>query len=346
MIKVGICGFFGEGPEFSGGQPVRTKMIIQMLTREFGDSEVVTVNTYKWKNNPLRLLFRCYHLNNKCKNILLITTYNGIEHFSKVFLVMNKFFKRKLHFVVIGSYLVEKLKEDNKLKNRLKKFDYIYVQSKIMVNRLNDLGLMNVKLLHNFRQNEIVDEKDFVFFQEKPFKLATFSRISKEKGIEEAIEAVSQVNKYFNKEICVLDIYGIPDSNYLETFNEIKERFSSYIRYKGIVDSQKSVNVLKDYFLVLFPTYYQGEGFAGTILDSLCAGVPILATDWNYNSEFVDDYKTGILFRTRDTDDLIAKLKWCIENPDNINEMKQNCISKAKKYKPEIVIKKLTENLS
>ena len=72
------------------------------------------------------------------------------------------------------------------------------------------------------------------------------------------------------------------DSVQTEWFNELKSTFPSYIKYGGLVPFDKSVEVLKNYFALLFPTYYEGEGFAGTLLDAMAAGVPVVASDWRY----------------------------------------------------------------
>jgi glycosyltransferase involved in cell wall biosynthesis len=47
--------------------------------------------------------------------------------------------------------------------------------------------------------------------------------------------------------------------------------------------------VLRDYFALLFPIYYIGEGFAGTAIDAFSAGVPVIASDWKYNSEVIKE---------------------------------------------------------
>jgi len=46
-----------------------------------------------------------------------------------------------------------------------------------------------------------------------PYKLCTFSRVLKEKGIEDAINAVIKVNTDCGREVCTLDIYGQIDEN-------------------------------------------------------------------------------------------------------------------------------------
>lgn len=110
-----------------------------------------------------------------------------------------------------------------------------------------------------------------------------------EKGIGDAIIAKRHVNELLGKKVFLLDIYGPIVKEYEETFSRLNEMFPEHINYCGVVSSGMPADVFKQYFLLLFPTYYQGEGFAGTILDAYAAGVPIVASDWHYNSEIVND---------------------------------------------------------
>ena len=97
----------------------------------------------------------------------------------------------------------------------------------------------------------------------------------REKGIEDAVNAVVSVNTDLGVQAFSLDIYGQVDGAQIEWFESLQKKFPSYIRYGGLVPYDKSVDVLKDYFALLFPTYYEGEGFAGTLIDAYSAGVPV-----------------------------------------------------------------------
>lgn len=128
----------------------------------------------------------------------------------------------------------------------------------------------------------------------KPLPLCTFSRVMKEKEIEDVVNAVKTVNEHFGRTVYTLDIYGQVDSAQTEWFNELKSIFPSYIKSGEPVPFDKSVEVLKNCFALLFPTYYEGEGFAGTLLDAVAAGVPVIASDWRYNPEIVNEMDTCI----------------------------------------------------
>ena len=173
-----------------------------------------------------------------------------------------------------------------------------------------------------------------------PYPLCTFSRVMKEKGIEDAVNAVKRVNEQCGRTVYTLDIYGQVDPSQTEWFEKLKNQFPSYVRYGGLVPFDQSVETLKNYYALLFPTYYEGEGFAGTLLDAMAAGVPVIASDWKYNREIVNE-KNGVLFETQNVHDLTEKMM----SMQNIDSLKRNCLQEAKKYSSEAAIKAIMDRL-
>lgn len=176
-------------------------------------------------------------------------------------------------------------------------------------------------------------------------KLCTFSRVMREKGIADAVHAVITVNHNLGYQAFSLDIYGQVDGAQAEWFEQLQKEFPAYIRYGGLVPFDKSVDVLKDYFALLFPTYYEGEGFAGTLIDAFSAGVPVIASDWKYNAELVSE-KVGILYPAGDQIALADVLKSVAVNPDILLNKKQVCLNEADKYRPDQVIQILLTRMT
>ena len=168
----------------------------------------------------------------------------------------------------------------------------------------------------------------------------------KEKGIGDAITAVCSVNNILGFNAFRLDIYGKVDGNQVEWFDSLIRNVPGYINYKGLVPYDETTKIKKNYFALLFPTHYDGEGFAGTLIDALAAGVPVIASDWKYNSELVVDKVTGIIFETRNTDDLIKKLLWVYEHQIVWNDMKKQCLHRAFDYIPKKALVPLLTNFS
>ncbi len=345
MYKVGICGHFGNNQNLLNGQTIKTKILTEELEKHFGKDAIKTIDTYDWKRNPLLLLYKCYLLMKRCENIIIMPASKGIKVFIPLFSKMNRIFHRKLHYVVIGGWLPKLLRNNPKLVTGLKDFTGIYVETHSMIDVLNKSGLNNVHYLPNFKRLNNLDERELVYSYKEPYKLCTFSRVMKEKGIEDAINVVKTINNSLKKIVFTLDIYGQIDKNYKEQFEKIIEVSPSYISYKGIVNYSKSVEVIKNYFALVFPTYYVGEGFAGTILDAFAAGVPVIASDWKYNKEIIHDKLDGLIFDINNIEMLKMILLEVYKKPNVILEMKMNCLKRAKEYKPENAIKNLIEYL-
>ena len=53
--------------------------------------------------------------------------------------------------------------------------------------------------------------------------------------------------------------------------------------------------ILNSYDMMIFPTYYAGEGVAGVIVDAFIAGLPVIASDLGSCREVISDKETGYL---------------------------------------------------
>ena len=83
--------------------------------------------------------------------------------------------------------------------------------------------------------------------------------------------------------------------------------------------------------MMLFPTYWYGEGFPGIVIDAYIAGVPLIASDWNMNTEVITE-KTGVIIPPKDEEALCIAMKNCILGRYDLSAMKRNCLNEAKKY--------------
>ena len=75
------------------------------------------------------------------------------------------------------------------------------------------------------------------------------------------------------------------------------------------------------------------------------AGVPVIASDWHYNAELVENGLTGLICNVRDADDLAKKILFAIEHKKEWLQYKENCIEKANEFIPSNVIKTLFSRL-
>ena len=344
-VKVSVLGHFGEGKNLLNGQTVKTKTVTEELQNQFGQDQVLKIDTHGGWKVLLKAPFQAVRALRKSENVLMFPAHNGLRVYAPLLSFFRGFFKnRKIHYVVIGGWLPQFLLKRKGLVKALKKFDGIYVETNAMKSVLEAQGLTNVFVMPNCKRLAILSEEELVYPTGLPYRLCTFSRVMREKGIEDAVNAVRSVNESIGFPAFSLDIYGQVDSSQTEWFVKLQKTFPSFVRYGGAIPFERSADVLKQYFALLFPTYYEGEGFAGTLIDAYSAGVPVIASDWKYNSEFVNG-NVGYVYPTGDQAALVALLKEAAENPTVLLGMKRLCLAEAEKYRIDKAMKTLIDNL-
>lgn len=345
MKKIAIIGHFGIGGNYLDGQTIKTKIITKELISQFGNDQVVSIDTHGGKKVLPKLFFRAISALHKTKNVVMLPAHNGIKFFTPILTVFNKIFKRKLFYIVIGGWLPEYLKDKKGLEKRLKKFDGIFVETNTMKTALVNMGFQNIFVMPNCKDLKILSKEEMEYPSGEPYKLCTFSRVCKEKGIEDAVNAVKAVNEQIGRTVYLLDIYGQVDKNQTEWFEYLKATFPEYITYRGMVEYDKSVDVLKDYFALLFPTHYYTEGIPGTIIDAYAAGVPVVCTRWENFFDIIKDSVTGIGYDFDDKEGLKQVLEKTNNEPKILNLMKEDCIKLAQMFIPSNAIKIFLEQI-
>lgn len=343
MEKFGIVGHFGQGQNLTDGQTIKTKILNDELNHLL-NLKVRQVDTHHWKKRPLRLLRDCVKLIKSCENVIMMPAQNGVKVFIPLFVILNLIFRRKLHYVVIGGWLADLLKKNKKLVPFIRRVTSIHVETDSMIRGLKEAGIHKTYYMPNFKNLKKLELQELVYDHNIPLKLCTFSRVMEEKGIEDAIEAVTNINTNKGRVIYTLDIYGAIDPTYKERFESILKKSKDFIQYRGVIAYDQSVDVIKHYFLLLFPTYYYGEGFAGTLLDAFAAGVPVLATNWKHNGEIIKDGQNGFLY-DRNDGGLQRLLEDIQTSPDTVLNMKKTCLTEYERFKPRDVVEKFLSEI-
>lgn len=345
MFNIGISGHFCFKKELFNGQTIKTKMLATALEKEFGQKSIIKIDTHGGLVFLPKIIVNLFKAFYHCNAVIMLPAHNGIKIFTPLFVFLSKALKRKIHYVVIGGWLPETTKQKKWLSFFLKKFNGIYVETSSMKTTLEEQGFKNIFIMPNFKNLQILQEKDLVYTTKEPFAFCTFSRVMKEKGIEDAIEAINKINDNAGYILATLDIYGKIDDNYKIRFEQLQKTFPKYIQYKGIIYPTESVNVLKNYFALLFPTHYSTEGIPGTIIDSYSAGVPVITALWNNFKDIFIEEVTGFGFEQRNKEKFFNCIKQAIEKYEQFNLMKMSCLKEAQKYKPQNVINILLNNL-
>ena len=339
IMKICIIGAFDFVGLDTGGQPVKSRELFNLIKNKFGDNQVDYLETYRWRKRLFYFVPRLFQSICCSDTFIMLPAQNGVTVFSKILYLLKKS-KRKcnIFYSVIGGWLPEKISESPRLKKYLQVFDGIWVETSLMKRSLDSMGFCNVTIIPNFKKLTLLRFIDLPNVLSQPLRLCTFSRVMEEKGIEDAINAVNTINSRYGKTIFTLDIYGYIADNYLDTFYRLMSTFPEYIKYKGVVMPNDSVSVLQNYFCLLFPTRFYTEGLPGTIIDAYASGLPIITALWkNYEDIFIESV-TGWGYEFGNVQALIELLEKAASNPVEFSRMRKNCLLEAERFRPESVI--------
>ena len=344
--RVSVLGHFGEGETLLNGQTVKTKIVTEELQNQLGQAQTLKFDTHGGWKTLLKAPFQVIKALKSSDNVIIFPAQNGLRVYAPLLSYLKKFYKgRKIHYVVIGGWLTKFTSKLKYLAKALKGFDGIYVETNTMKTALEAQGFKNIYLMPNCKALKVLSKAQLTYPSSAPYKLCTFSRVMKEKGIETAVNAVKSVNEQLGFTAYSLDIYGQIDSAQTEWFENLKNSFPDYINYCGCVDADKSVEILQNYFALLFPTHFFTEGIPGTIIDAYAAGIPVISAKWESYSDVVDDGVTGIGYDFENEEQLKEILITAAQNPETLLDLKENCIKKAKDYIPNKAVEILIKNL-
>lgn len=347
MKKAAVIGHFGNGLQSLDGQTIKTKIVTEELCRVYGEENILRLDTHGGIKALLKAVPYMLHSLKSAKNVMILPAQNGLKMFGRLLPLFRKFYPgRKLHYIVIGGWLPRMLESNKGLAGALKRFDHIYAETQTVKRALEEKGFDNVSVMPNCKELTPLSPEALVYPEGAPYRLCTFSRVMEEKGIADAVQAVAAANAYLGETRYTLDIYGQVDSAQTQWFEALKKDFPDCVRYGGTVPFDRSVEVLKGYFALLFPTRFFTEGIPGTIIDAYAAGIPVISARWQSYYDIVDENITGLGYEICKTQELTQRLVDIQGDIDSFLALKKNCLEKSKCFLPGQAIRVILEALA
>jgi len=185
-------------------------------------------------------------------------------------------------------------------KNPLKNFIYRNASlcigaSRAIKDYFEEIGCKRVELIPNG-----IDLKRFEGLERKPhqgFVVMTVARLEKVKGIEYLIKAV----KNFQFPISNFQLLVIGDGSERKNLEKLVKELSleEKVKFFGQIPPEGIPEYLTRADCFVLPSLREGFGIA--ILESLAAGVPIIATKVGGILDIIEDGRTGLLVEPKDS---------------------------------------------
>lgn len=315
------------------GALIKNQHLVNFFNKKFNN--VKYIDTVNFNANPFVILNIIYNVViRKNDNIVMGTSSKSTYHIVSFF----QFFKikRNLFYFVVGGDFLSFVRSSDKVKKYLDNFIKIIVEGQQLKKELNNLSVDNCETIPNLRNFSYIPK---LKHKTNKIRFVFFSRICAEKGVDLIIKSAIKINELGYSKNFSVDFYGNIDDDYKELFFEQISEIKN-IQFRGVLDLNKIRNydTLAGFDILLFPTYFNGEGFPGVLIDAFIAGLPVIASDWSLNAEVVQNGYTGLLIKPKSSDELAKAMLSFMDGDINVNKMSVNCQKSCLNYKIDNVL--------
>lgn len=315
------------------GEVKKNQLLVNRLN-EFDELDVKTVDTINCIGRlsyglTLLSILKKSHFG---KRKIILSTYDGsacvILH-----LLRKVGINKNIIYWVIGGGIGEKIKTGKYPLTLFKHLDQIIVEDRDIETLMRQCGLKQVLTIPNFKPIPSIEREGGLPSSKNKFLF--LSRITPLKGCDIIISAAKQLKRKGLD--FTIDFYGPIENDY--PFEEYIENVPC-LSYKGFLslETPADFKFISQYDALLFPTYYPNEGFPGVMIDGFIAGLPIITTNWKYNSHIVENGKTGWLLPIQDSESLAKLMEEIVVGKYDLKYMSDNCVNRAKNFDTQTVL--------
>ena len=176
----------------------------------------------------------------------------------------------------------------------LSKFDELIAMHQGMADQLIALPAKKVSILPSNISEDALEPYRRKKPNTGPLKIVVLGKLSKLKGIEDAIMAVSYLTKMQASQVHLTILGDGPERANLEALVH-QEGLERHVQFLGHIFAPYEILAAADVFLL--PSY--SEGVPRSALEALFLGIPCILRDLDGNRYLVDNVNTGHLFLNR-----------------------------------------------
>ena len=268
---------------------------IHIASNRFGGPLAPLLNTlYVFQKYCLYLFF--------CDTVMFNVTRNGIFRMYPLLAPIAKLFHKKIVLRIFGGNLSTLFDQESAFGK--KQVEKTMQYTDLILAETNE----NLAFLRKF----VHDEKKLQWFpnvripstfhQDGKYRkrYVFISRIIEEKGVDIILRALEKLGPEYS-----VDFYGPLNS---------KQYTPSYFtdhgaRYMGCVAPENVRETLSRYDVLLLPTFFNGEGYPGIIIEAMSIGMPVIATTWRGIPEIIQNQREGILIPPRNIESLYLAMR-------------------------------------
>lgn len=289
-----------------GGATISFGQLVDFLGKHGVLKGVVNTQTYheglqKIWNIPY-ILFRLLVELPGASLVMLNTSRGGTRFLAPVVFVLAKLFQKPFVFRPFGGDIKDYTATYNKwqqwiFRHTILFADLLLLQTRELMAYYADSG---VRTMHFPTSRKSPPEE--LLKMDRPFqkRFVFLGHIKASKGIEVILEAAQKLSGDY-----IIDLYGpITEEKYFDRF------VGSQVKYKGVLPHQDILKTLARYDVLILPTFYEGEGYPGVIIEAFSLGLPVITTHWKAIPELVEDSVNGLLIPPQSAEALFGAMMY------------------------------------
>ena len=315
-----------------GGPAIKNRILVDHLQKT---TSLKIWNTYD-KSIEARLGAITSILLSKQKFIIIAVSRKGRNLLYPFMLFKHKMSGTHFSCVVIGGQAVDSFKNKSSIQ-ALHQADWVTVETEGLKEQMEKaFNLQNVHWMPNYKELETnVPQVKREEFYRPVLRLIFLSSMRNPKGVKTLLNAFKKCRE--QGENIELDYYGpLKDDFDRSILTDIENTEGA--RYCGVVENNQVLIVMSQYQVFVFPTEYSHEGCPAVLVEAQSVGLPVIASDINYNGEIIKNGLNGFIFPHGDVDKLVEQISYCYEHRDEIEKISRINIEGAKQYDADVVI--------
>ena len=138
-------------------------------------------------------------------------------------------------------------------------------------------------------------------------------RLSPEKGLDTLLDAWKQLDRTWQLKI----VGDGPMSDEIKVFCAAHPE----VEWMGAKPRAETAKIMAAARVLIFPSRWY-ETFGRVAIESFAAGTPVIASRLGAMAEVCDEMRTGLLFEPGNAAELSEKLRWILDHPEHVAEMR------------------------
>lgn len=221
----------------------------------------------------------------------------------------------------------------------LKTCDYVYVETDALREELSSFGIESARCLPNPRRPSVhrwrgAEEKGKARF-------AFISTLKPSKGVFEILDACEKLSHEEGN--VQVDFYGPIRESRAQIMRRIEALGNA--AYRGVLEPDAVTETMSAYDALVLPSYYEGEGLPGAIVEASLVGLPSITSTFPGSKQYFADQESALFVEQKNSASLASAMRKIRDDPSLARRLSESVSEVAKQFEIRHVMDRIKRDL-